>query len=110
MNVVMNPKKAVLFDLDGTVANTIPLIVASYRHAVREVLGRTPGPVESRAWIGRTLVATFDELAPDRSAELVERYTRFNLEHLPRLIERYPGIGELLGELARASVKLALRT
>ena len=36
----------VLFDLDGTLADTIPLIVASYQHAFRAVLGvvRQEGP------------------------------------------------------------------
>ena len=30
----------VIFDLDGTLIDTVPLIVASHRHALATVLGR----------------------------------------------------------------------
>jgi len=45
----------VLFDLDGTLVDTIPLIVASYQHALATVLGRGEDERVIRSWIGRTL-------------------------------------------------------
>ena len=43
-----------LFDLDGTLVDTIPLIVASHRHAVQTVLGRDlPTTCCARASAGR---------------------------------------------------------
>ena len=42
-----------LFDLDGTLADTIPLIVASYQHAFRTVLAQEVDEARARAWIGR---------------------------------------------------------
>ena len=34
--------KAVLFDMDGTLGDTLPLCVESYRQCVAELTGRTP--------------------------------------------------------------------
>lgn len=34
--------KGILFDFDGTIANTIDLIIATFEHTCREVLGFTP--------------------------------------------------------------------
>ncbi|MBV9467617.1 MAG: HAD family hydrolase [Abitibacteriaceae bacterium] len=44
------PIKAIIFDLDGTLADTFPLIVASWNAAMREPLGRdfTPDEVVAR--------------------------------------------------------------
>ena len=53
----------VLFDLDGTLADTIGLIVASYNHAFRQVMGTERDEAEIRAWIGRPLL----ELRPCRA-------------------------------------------
>ena len=33
--------KGILFDFDGTIANTIDLIIATFEHTCREVLGFT---------------------------------------------------------------------
>jgi pyrophosphatase PpaX len=100
----------VVFDLDGTVANTIPLIIASYEHAMCAVLGETPTTEESRSWIGQTLVATFTARHPDRVAELIEAYTTWNRAHLAELLEDYPGIPELLAALRAAGVGVGVAT
>ena len=42
----------VLFDLDGTVIDTGPLIADSFRHAVRTVLGKTIDDEEMLAYVG----------------------------------------------------------
>ena len=34
--------KGILFDFDGTIANTIDLIIATFEHTCREVQGFTP--------------------------------------------------------------------
>lgn len=99
-----------LFDLDGTVVNTIPLIIASYDYAVYSVLGFHPDPEESRSWIGRTLVDAFGEYYPDEADRLVEAYTTWNIAHLPELVETYPGMGELLADLPRHMVNSGVAT
>lgn len=101
--------RAVLFDLDGTLANTIPLIVGSYRVALSSSQ-RILDEDMIRGWIGRTLVDVFTELEPGRVGELVDAYTTWNLANLERLIEPYPGVAELLGDLAGAGATTAVVT
>lgn len=58
--------RGVLFDFDGTLADTIPLILESYRHTLAAV----EGPVEEevvRSWIGRTLIEVLEERHPCRA-------------------------------------------
>ena len=50
--------KGILFDFDGTIANTIDLIIATFEHTCREVLGFTPEREK--------IVATFGLPLPDK--------------------------------------------
>ena len=100
----------VLFDLDGTLANTIPLIIASYDHATRRILGSGTDPVEARSWIGETLRHTFRTRYPDHAEALIEAYVEFNLRELSALIESYPGMTGLISELAASGVGLGVAT
>lgn len=107
----MNPPWAVvLFDLDGTVANTIPLILASYAHATEKVLGQPATSIESRQWIGRTLVDTFAERYPGCEGELIAAYTEWSSAHLDELVRPYVGMGELLASLPAAGVRTGIVT
>lgn len=99
-----------LFDLDGTVVNTIPLIIASYEHAMLEVLGLRPTPEEARGWIGEPLYSTFGARFPERAQELVDSYIAWNLAHLDELLQKYPGTPELLASLAASGAVVGLAT
>ncbi len=81
--------------------NTIPLIIASYEHAMWSVLGVRPSPEEARGWIGQTLYGTFSGRHPERAQELVDSYVAWNADHLTDLLEEYPGAEELVAELSR---------
>ena len=100
----------VLFDLDGTLVNTLDAIVASYTHAWREVTGRAVTRAEILPWIGRTLADMFTEQAPGRAAELERVYLDHNNANLARTITRYPGIPELLTELVAAGARTGVVT
>lgn len=106
----MNPHhQHVIFDLDGTLCDTVALIMASYAHAHDEVLGLPLDPVEARTWIGRTL----DDLYaawPEQRQALVDSYMRFNLANLERLQTDFEGIAELLDDLSAAGVRTGVAT
>jgi pyrophosphatase PpaX len=99
-----------LFDLDGTVIDTGPLIAESFRHAIRTVLGKTIDDEEMLAYVGGwSLREQMVRLAPDRAQELVEAYRAYN-EPRHADIEFCSGMCELLVELRAEGVRLGLVT
>ena len=69
----------VLFDLDGTVIDSGAIILASMRHAAKEVLGAEPPDELLMAAVGGPgLEAQMHALAPDRVKELVDVYRAHN--------------------------------
>src|SRR5918912_1134511 len=69
----------VLFDLDGTVIDSGSIILASMRHAAKEVLGAEPPDDLLMAAVGGPgLEAQMQALAPDRVDELVSVYRAHN--------------------------------
>ncbi len=89
--------RVVLFDLDGTVIDSAGIILASMRHATREVLGRDVPDAELMAAVGGPgLEAQMLELGgAERVEELVRVYRSHN-EPLHEGIELFPGIEDVL--------------
>lgn len=104
------PWPIVVFDLDGTLADTIELIVESYQHAFRTVLGAEEDEAVIRSWIGRTLITAFRAHAPGHADELYAEYLRWNAANTERLLRGYAGISELLRELTAAGLRLGVAT
>lgn len=100
----------VLFDLDGTLVDTIPLIVASYQHAFRTVTGEEVEDARARAWIGRPLLDALLEESPEHGHELDRVYREWNLANTQRLIRPYAAVPELLDALASAGVTTGIVT
>src|SRR5207253_9394460 len=71
--------QTVLFDLDGTVVDSGAIILASMRHATREVLGRDYSDQELLQTVGGPgLEAQMHALAPDQIDRLVDVYRAHN--------------------------------
>src|ERR1043166_3575799 len=71
--------ETVLFDLDGTVVDSGAIILASMRHATREVLGREYSDEELLQTVGGPgLEAQMRALAPDQVELLVDVYRAHN--------------------------------
>ena len=102
--------RVILFDLDGTLIDSGPIIVASMRHASMTVLGREPDEERVKAAIGGPgLIAQMRDLDPDRVDELVEVYRAHN-EPLHATLEAFDGIPELMLELRRRGHQLGIVT
>jgi pyrophosphatase PpaX len=100
----------VLFDLDGTVIDSGAIILASMRHAAKEVLGAEPPDDELMAAVGGPgLEAQMHALAPDRVDELVSVYRAHN-EPLHEGLACCPGIDDLLVRLKDEGRRLGIVT
>ena len=100
----------VIFDLDGTLADTVDLIVESYQHAFRTVLGREENPDIIRSWIGRPLSAAFRDHSPEHAELLYDTYLTWNSENTERLIRAYEGAREVLVALGEAGANVGVAT
>lgn len=99
-----------VFDLDGTLADTINLIVESYQHAFRTIIGSEEDPDVIRSWIGRPLISAFRDHSPERADDLYETYLAWNADNTERLIRGYDGVREVLGDLRAAGVHVGVAT
>jgi pyrophosphatase PpaX len=100
----------ILFDLDGTVVDSVVLIRESHRHAVRTVLGQEFSDARLVANVGKPLLEQMEVFSPEHAAELYRVYREWNHAHTAELIAAYDGITPLLEQLSAAGRKLGLVT
>jgi len=103
---------AILFDLDGTLIDSIDLLLESMRHAFADRPGPRPTTAEWVAGIGTPLVTQFRAWATDdRDLQaLTDRYRRFQRANHDRLTRCYPGVVDVVGRLSTAGYPLAVVT
>lgn len=98
------PRPVVLFDFDGTLADTIALIVASF-HAI---LPTPASDAEIRTWIGRPLIDVLEERHPGDGERLTADYRRWNLAHHDDLIRPVAGIETVLDRLRQQRTRVGV--
>ena len=99
-----------LFDLDGTLIDSGPMIVASMKHAAKTVLGRDiPEAVLTAAVGGPGLTAQMQGLDPEKVDELVAVYREHN-EPLHEELEAFWEVVEVLPRLRAEGRRLGIVT
>jgi len=104
---------AVLFDLDGTLIDSIDLIIRSAHYAFEKCGVAGPSTAEWLAGVGRPLPAMFRHFAPggeDEVTALIAAYREFQMANHDALVHIYGGIPEMLGALTRLGHPLAIVT
>lgn len=106
------PYRVVLFDLDGTLVDSIELIVQASEHAFATVMGHTPSRAVLMAGIGKPLVEQFQRYARDEDQmhELIRTYRSYQLAHHDRLTLPYDGVNDVVAHLAAAGRSLGVVT
>jgi pyrophosphatase PpaX len=100
----------VLFDLDGTLIDSGPIIIASMQHAAQTVLGREIAADDVAMTIGgQGLVTQMRALDPDRVEELVEAY-RLHNDPLHDTLEAFAGMVEVIPALKAQGRRLGIVT
>ena len=109
MNVA---KPAILFDLDGTLIDTIELILSSARHAFEGWHRGVPSDEEWVKGIGTPLVHQLRSYAAndDEVALLLDRYRRYQDHHHDRLTRCYDDVPAVVAHLADRGHPMAIVT
>jgi len=108
----MTVVKAIIFDLDGTLADTLDDLTDAYNHGLKEL--HLPGHTKEQY---KMMVGTGSAdlcrkaLPPDRT-DLIDKLlemslNRYNDHYLDKTVA-YPGIAELLDELTRRNIRLSV--
>ena len=107
-------KKLVIFDLDGTLLNTIGDIAEAVNHALRLVGFPTHEREAYRFMVGSGIMKLFERALPpeerteENIAQIRELFLPYYEAHKADLSAPYNGIVELLAELDRRGVALAV--
>ena len=102
--------RIVLFDLDGTLIDSGPIILASMQHAVRTVLGREVPPDELAMTIGgQGIVAQMNAIDPEHADALLDAYKSHN-DGLHETLEAFDDLLALLPALKAEGRKLGVVT
>jgi len=99
----------VVFDLDGTLVDSLPDIVASFLQAFGAAGLRAPSEAEVRAAIGEPLDAMYARFVPEAEVEgMCARYRAHYAEHLADSTRPFPGVSAVLRELGRRGYRRAI--
>jgi pyrophosphatase PpaX len=107
--VTAPPFTTYLFDLDGTLLDSVDLILASYRHTAMVHRGTAPDDGVWLAGLGTPLRTQLRHLSEDAGeiTAMVETYRQHNLSNHDAMVRPYDGIVEaVLALAARAELGL----
>lgn len=88
------PLTTFLFDLDGTLIDSIDLILRSYRHTMRTHRGVEPPDAVWMEGLGTPLWVQFRHWTSDEAEirAMVETYREYNLAHHDEMVRPYDGV------------------
>ncbi len=104
--------KTYLFDLDGTLLDSMELILTSFHYTTRLHLGHDIPDSQWLAGVGTPLRTQLAKVArsEDELDAMMDTYRTFNLDQHDVMVRAFPGVVDMVKELHRLGAKLALVT
>jgi pyrophosphatase PpaX len=101
-----------LFDLDGTLIDSIRLILDSYHHTLTQHNLPARTDEDWLRGVGTPLAVQFSEWlkSPEVLEALIATYREYNLKHHDSMVTVYPGVLEAVREIKAAGVQTGLVT
>lgn len=104
------PLQGVIFDLDGTVGDTLPVCFVAFREVFHSYLNRTYNDKEIRAMFGPTEEGMIQQAVPGRFEEAFAAYLAAYERAHAICPEPFPGIRQVIEALERHGVRRAIVT
>jgi phosphoglycolate phosphatase-like HAD superfamily hydrolase len=104
------PLQGVIFDLDGTVGDTLPVCFFAFREVFQTYLGRTYSDKEIRAMFGPTEEGMIEQAVPDRFDEAFAAYLSAYEKGHASCCEPFPGMRQVMQALEHRRVRRAIVT
>ena len=108
----MKQIRAVLYDFDGTLADSTELIMRSYRHTMRTHLGDVPPDEDWLSGFGMTLESQLNRFARSEAeaAAMLDTYRDYQNTIHDELLRPFPDAAQTVAELERRGYRLAIVT
>ena len=102
----------ILYDLDGTIWDSIPLIMSCFKHAYVEVTGRCDRTDEDlMSYIGKPLTDTFAMHDEKTAKALLDSYLTYNHMLLEQdVIPMFPGVADSLNRIKAKGIRQGVVT
>lgn len=102
--------QGMIFDFDGTLADTLALCCAAFREVAQRQLGRDYSDAEIVALFGPSEVGIFQQIASDRWEACMEDFLAvYERDHEASAV-LFPGVPEMLTSLAERNIPVAIVT
>lgn len=103
--------RGIIFDFDGTLANTLPVIFACYDYSTEKVLGKKADRAPFIETFGLPLQICLTRVfGEEKGLKICNEYRAFQELHHDELIQPFPKIRETLEQLRRMDIPMAVVT
>jgi phosphoglycolate phosphatase-like HAD superfamily hydrolase len=106
----MKQAKGLIFDLDGTLADTLPLCLISFQDAIENISGKRPSKESVEKFWGYSEIGIVKNLYPQDWKMCFEEFLKVYKKNHPMCCELFGGMKETLELLRKNSIKIALVT
>lgn len=108
--IPMHTIKGLIFDLDGTIGNTLPLCIQAFRQSIEPLALKQLSDEDIIATFGPSEEGTIQTLIPEHYEAGIVNYLQFYEDLHDICPDPFPGVVDLLGQLREKGIRIAMVT